>query len=138
MAVAVHRLHHAVSAAAAGPSLLAVATPTNQVELYSWPEGRRLAQLGGHEATVAGLAFAAAAGGSGDAGPLLRLVSASHDRNAFVWTHQPDGGSSANGGSGGGGNGSADAAQEQWRPELVITKLSKAGLCCAWAPGGRK
>lgn len=131
MAVAVRQLHHTVSAAAAGPSLLAVGTPTNQVELYSWPEGRRIAQLDGHEATVAGLAFAAGGSGGSDPAP-LRLVSASHDRNAFVWTQQPgsaSGGTSTNGSS---------AAQEQWQPELVITKLSKAGLCCAWAPGGRK
>lgn len=129
MAVAVHRLHHTVSAAAAGPSLLAVATPSNDVVLYSWPECRQIAQLEGHEATVAGLAFAAAAAGTGP----LRLVSASHDRNAFVWTQQP---SSGNGG--GGGSASSGAQQEQWRPEMVITKLTKAGLCCAWAPGGRK
>ncbi|PRW57017.1 actin-related 2 3 complex subunit 1A [Chlorella sorokiniana] len=128
MAVAVHHLHHTVSAAAAGPSLLAVATPSNEVVLYSWSECRQIAQLEGHEATVAGLAFA---GGGGKAGP-LRLVSASHDRNAFVWTQQPSDCSSGDGNAGGG------KQQEQWRPEMVITKLSKAGLCCAWAPGGRK
>ncbi len=126
MAVAVHRLQHGVTAAAAGPSLLAVATPTNDVVLYSWPEGREIAQLEGHESTVSGLAFAAGGGSKGPA----RLVSASHDRNAFVWTQQPGNSSSTGGGSG--------KQQEQWRPEMVITRLTKAGLCCAWAPGGRK
>lgn len=121
-----HRLRHTVSAAAAGPSLLAVATPTNDVMLYSWPECRQVAQLDGHEATVAGLAFTAAGG----PGP-QRLVSASHDRNAFVWTQQPS--------SSGSGVGANRIEQQQlWRPEMVITKLTKAGLCCAWAPGGRK
>lgn len=129
MAVAVHRLHHTVSAAAAGPSLLAVATPTNDVVIYSWPECRQVAQLEGHEATVAGLAFAASGSGGGS-GP-LRLVSASHDRNAFVWTQQPGSSGTETGGKG-------SVQQELWRPEMVITKLTKAGLCCAWAPGGRK
>lgn len=41
-----------------------------------------------------------------------RLVSSSHDRNSFVWTRQ--------GGS--------------WVPELVVTRLTKAGLAVAWSP----
>ena len=127
MAVAVHRLHQSVTAAAAGPSLLAVATPTNDVVLYSWPGGRQIAQLEGHESTVSGLAFAGGGGGKEPA----RLVSASHDRNAFVWTQQPGSSSSTDGGSG-------KQQEQHWRPEMVITRLTKAGLCCAWAPGGRK
>jgi len=51
-----------------------------------------------------------------------RLVSCSHDRNSCVWTRQPG----------------APGAGTAWRPELVVTKLGRAGLCVRWAPGGAK
>jgi actin related protein 2/3 complex subunit 1A/1B len=46
-----------------------------------------------------------------------RLVSSSHDRNSYVWTRGADG---------------------SWAPELVITRLTHAGLCVRWSPCGRK
>lgn len=70
------------------------------------------ARLEGHDQVVSGLDFF-----QDPASGLLRLVSSSHDRNSYVWTRQPGGG---------------------WSPELVITKLSRAGLCVRWAPAGTK
>lgn len=45
-----------------------------------------------------------------------RLVTCSHDLNAYVLTHR-DG---------------------QWRPEMVITRLRRAALCVKWSPCGRR
>ena len=131
MAVCVHRLGHQVTAADASGARLAVSTPEHRVELYSWPAGTHQAQVldAEHEAPIAGLDFsstaAPAAAACGAAAP-LRLVSASHDRNAYVWTESS---TTSNGSS---------SASTQLRPELVITRLAKAALCCAWAPGSLK
>ena len=122
MADAVHRLGFTVSAAAAFGSLVAVASHAdNKVKVYTWPGMELLQQLEGHEATVSGLAFAETAAAADGDPPMLRLVSSSHDRNAFVWTQQ---------------QATAAAAATTWKPELVITKLRKAAMCVAWAPGG--
>ena len=123
MATSVHRVGHLLSAATACGNLVAVTSPDNKVTLYQRSGWQRIAELDGHEDTVTGLDFAAAAegGGSGGEGASsgLRLVSSSHDRNAYVWTQQAQGGS-------------------EWQPEMVITRLTKAGLCVAWAPHGLK
>ncbi len=77
------------------------------------------ARLEGHDQIVSGLHFFEDAQGH------VRLVSSSHDRNSYVWTRQPNtlGSSSSTG---------------AWSQELVITKLSRAGLCVQWSGCGRK
>ena len=125
MATSVHRAGHLVTAAAACGNLVAVACPDNKVVLYQRSGWQRTAELEGHEDTVTGLDFAAAAAAEGAASG-LRLVSSSHDRNAYVWTQRAQQQAQQQGGS------------REWQPEMVITKLSKAGLCVAWAPHGLK
>jgi actin related protein 2/3 complex subunit 1A/1B len=50
-----------------------------------------------------------------------QLLSCSHDRNVYVWTPPPAGG-----------------ATTTWTPALVVHHLTRAALCCAWAPGDAK
>lgn len=45
-----------------------------------------------------------------------KIVTCSHDRNAFVWTFQ-------------------DGA---WKPSLSILRINRAALCCKWSPDGKK
>jgi actin related protein 2/3 complex subunit 1A/1B len=45
-----------------------------------------------------------------------KLVSCSHDRNAFVWTFK---------------NG-------EWKPSLSILRINRAALCVKWSPDGKK
>eukprot|EP00937_MAST-01D_sp_MAST-1D-sp2_P004483 g4483.t1 len=47
-----------------------------------------------------------------------KLVTCSHDRNAFVWT--------------------LDAADDQWKPELVILRINRAALAVKWSLDGNK
>jgi len=45
-----------------------------------------------------------------------RIVSCSHDKNAFVWTFDPK--------------------QGQWKPELVWIRTNRAATCVKWSPKG--
>lgn len=47
-----------------------------------------------------------------------QIVSCSHDRNAFVWTH--------------------DQASDQYRPKLVILRIDRAANMVKWSPDGKK
>jgi len=45
-----------------------------------------------------------------------KLVSCSHDRNAFVWTF----------------------ANKEWKPSLSILRINRAAICVKWSPDGKK
>ena len=47
-----------------------------------------------------------------------KLVSCSHDRNAFVWTYSEDAG--------------------VWEPSLVILRINRGALDVKWSPDGKK
>jgi actin related protein 2/3 complex subunit 1A/1B len=47
-----------------------------------------------------------------------RIVTCSHDRNAYVWTF--------------------DKAADTWRPDLVILRLDRAATYCRWASDGKQ
>jgi len=47
-----------------------------------------------------------------------RIVTVSHDRNAFVWNY--------------------DAVEALWKPDLVVCRCLKSLLCVRWSPGGNK
>jgi len=47
-----------------------------------------------------------------------RLLSCSHDRNAFVWDY--------------------DAKEKTWKPSLVLLRSNRAALTCKWAPEENK
>lgn len=154
MAVSVIKLGQLCTAAAASGSLLAVATPEHSVVLLErkgagWQNLREGCVLSeGHEATVTALALHGGSAGGGGSTPPLRLASSSHDRNSYVWTQQEE----QQGAAAPNGRQHQHQHQQQqqegqredsgssghWRAELVITRLSKAGLCCAWAAGGLK
>lgn len=47
-----------------------------------------------------------------------KIVTCSHDRNAFVWT--------------------LDAAADKWNPTIAVLRLERAALDVKWSPDGRK
>lgn len=69
-----------------------------------------------------------------------KIVTCSHDRNAFVWSLVPAGSSSAAGsraaGAAAGAGGSEPAGE--WQATVVIAGLDRAALAAKWAPCGRK
>lgn len=89
-------------------------------------------------------------------GPSGRLVTVSHDRNAFVWAYDPTATSpTAAGGAGGAGAGAGGSAPPDsarsvgasggggggvgaWKPTVVILRINRAALDVKWAPDGRK
>lgn len=46
-----------------------------------------------------------------------RIVSCSHDKNAFVWTWE--------------------AEKNSWKPEMVVVRINRAATCVKWSPNGR-
>ncbi len=69
-----------------------------------------------------------------------RIVTVSHDRNAFVWNFEPAAGGAANagppGGAGGGGGGGAQAGT--WKPQVVVLNINRAALDAKWSPDGER
>ncbi|KAK9836336.1 hypothetical protein WJX81_006508 [Elliptochloris bilobata] len=108
MAFASHKLAAVLSCHAwdSRCARLAICPNNHEVHIYDTPELEhgwvRAAVLAEHGQLVSGLDW------HGE-----RLVSCSHDRNAYVWTRGADG---------------------QWKPEMVITKLDLAALCVRWSP----
>ena len=47
-----------------------------------------------------------------------RIISCSHDRNAYVW--------------------SFDAKENEWKPNLVLLRFNRAATCCKWSPNENK
>jgi actin related protein 2/3 complex, subunit 1A/1B len=47
-----------------------------------------------------------------------KIVTCSHDRNAFVWTF--------------------DAASNNWKPSLVMLKIDRAAIDCKWSSDGKR
>ena len=45
-----------------------------------------------------------------------KIVTCSHDRNAFVWT----------------------LTNNEWKPSLSILRINRAALCVRWSPDGKK
>lgn len=96
-------------------SKVAICPNTNEIWIYSGCHNkdastwRKEAVLTEHDMIVSGL----------DWSPVHdKIVSCSHDRSAFVWTY--------------------DAAFRQWKPELVVLRITRAALNVKWAPSGTK
>lgn len=96
-------------------SMLALCPNTNEVWIFTGckdPDHTKWTRkyiLKEHDMLVAGL----------DWHPVTnRIVTASHDRNAFVWDY--------------------DAAKDAWKPTVVILAIDRAALDVKWSPDGTK
>ena len=95
---------------------LAVCPNTSEVHIYTCvPPGEpsrweQSAVLAEHDQLVCSLDWGRSS---------RQLLSCSHDRNVYVWTPP-------------------SAAGGAWTPALVVHHLTRAALCCAWAPGDAK
>jgi len=105
--VVLNRLAVNISAHAWSPGRdkLALCPNTNEILIFSrkGTDFSLEATLKEHDAVVTGLDWGAKTN---------RIVSCSHDRNAYVWTQ-------ANG---------------EWKPMLVILRLDRGATCVAWSP----
>ncbi|CAM9288697.1 unnamed protein product [Ascophyllum nodosum] len=99
----------------ADKSMLALCANDNRLQIYegcnsptfsSW----RLAHvLEEHDLLITGISWSPVTN---------KIVTCSHDRNAFVWSY--------------------DAAQGKWNPILCALKLNRAALDVQWSPSGTK
>ncbi|KAG6609470.1 Actin-related protein 2/3 complex subunit [Phytophthora cinnamomi] len=96
-------------------SKLAICPNSNEIWIYSGchapdpAQWRREAVLTEHDMLVCGL----------DWSPVHdQLVSCSHDRSAFVWKYE--------------------AAYRQWKPLLVVLRITRAATNVKWSPDGKK
>ncbi|ETP38146.1 hypothetical protein F442_14175 [Phytophthora nicotianae P10297] len=96
-------------------SKLAICPNSNEIWIYSGchapdpSQWRKEAVLTEHDMLVCGL----------DWSPVHdQLVSCSHDRSAFVWKYE--------------------AAYRQWKPLLVVLRITRAATNVKWSPDGKK
>ncbi|KAG7401912.1 protein 2 3 complex subunit [Phytophthora boehmeriae] len=96
-------------------SKLAICPNSNEIWIYSGchspdpAQWRKEAVLTEHDMLVCGL----------DWSPVHdQLVSCSHDRSAFVWKYE--------------------AAYRQWKPLLVVLRVTRAATNVKWSPDGKK
>mmetsp|Transcript_33752 Transcript_33752/g.41546 ORF Transcript_33752/g.41546 Transcript_33752/m.41546 type:complete len:229 (+) Transcript_33752:252-938(+) len=94
---------------------VAVCKNDENVVIYSGADNPDASQwkaehiLKGHTMVVCGI----------DWSPLTnKIVTCSHDVNAFVWTF--------------------DGRKQKWKPSLSILRINRAALSCRWSPDGTK
>lgn len=88
-------------------SMLAISPNNNEIHIYETKTWKRLHLLAEHDLLVSALDWSAVTN---------KIVSASHDRNAFVWTYEADAGT--------------------WKPALVILRIDRAALDVKWSFDG--
>eukprot|EP00249_Psilotum_nudum_P016625 c25914_g1_i1 orf=305-1453(+) len=114
MAVACHHLAQCITCHAwnADQSMIALCPNNNEVHIFNASSAAnsvwdRVHILQKHDQLVSGI----------DWGPVSnRIVTASHDRNSYVWSLE--------------GN--------EWAPALVILRLNRAAICVKWSPKENK
>lgn len=92
-------------------TLLAISPNNNEIHIYEVATWKKLFVLGDHDLLVSAL----------DWSPVNnKIVSCSHDRNAFVWTYYPASGNEA----------------AQWKPALVVLRIDRAAIDVKWSVDG--
>ena len=88
-------------------SQVAICPNSNVIEIYEVASWKLLYSLKEHDLLVSGIDWD---------GVNNRIVSCSHDRNAFVWTYVP----------------SSNGEPAIWKPALVILRLDRAAMDVKW------
>uniref|UniRef100_A0A7R9YBL6 Actin-related protein 2/3 complex subunit n=1 Tax=Pinguiococcus pyrenoidosus TaxID=172671 RepID=A0A7R9YBL6_9STRA len=90
-------------------SCLAISPNDNSMQIYEASTWTKVADLDEHDLQVSGIDWCPHTN---------KIVTASHDRNAFVW--------------------SWNAEEQRWKPSLVILRIDRAALDVKWSPDGMK
>ncbi|XP_057955920.1 actin-related protein 2/3 complex subunit 1A-like isoform X2 [Malania oleifera] len=110
-AIAVHQFAQCITCHAWSPdgSMIAFCPNNNEVHIYRLSQDKwdKIHVLQKHDQIVSGIDWSARSN---------RIVTASHDRNSYVWNQE-------------GG---------EWVPTLVILRLNRAALCAQWSPKENK
>ena len=84
--------------------MLAICPNNNEIHIYETAKWTRLHVLGEHDLLVQSVDWSAVTN---------KIVSCSHDRNAFVWSYDED--------------------SKTWKPALVILRIDRAALDVKWS-----
>ncbi|XP_050229027.1 actin-related protein 2/3 complex subunit 1A-like [Mercurialis annua] len=111
-AISVHQFAPCITCHAWSPdhSMIALCPNNNEVHIYKLsPENKweRLHVLQKHDQIISGIDWSVRSN---------RIVTASHDRNSYVWNKEGT----------------------EWVPTLVILRLNRAALCVQWSPKENK
>ncbi|KAB1213243.1 Actin-related protein 2/3 complex subunit 1A [Morella rubra] len=110
-AIAVHRFAQSITCHAWSPdhSMVAFCPNSNEVHIYRLLQDKweKVHVLQKHDQIVSGIDWSARSN---------RIVTASHDRNSYVWNFEGT----------------------EWVPTLVILRLNRAALCVQWSPKENK
>eukprot|EP01130_Rhizamoeba_saxonica_P016169 TRINITY_DN741_c0_g2_i1.p1 TRINITY_DN741_c0_g2~~TRINITY_DN741_c0_g2_i1.p1 ORF type:complete len:385 (-),score=84.66 TRINITY_DN741_c0_g2_i1:43-1155(-) len=111
MAVTLKRLAVSISSHAFNADGTQVALCPNNHDILIYAKNGNdyelLATLEGHDAVVTSIAWGAKTN---------RILSCSHDRNAYVWNYEGD----------------------TWKPTLVLLRINRGATHCAWSPNEDK
>lgn len=91
----------------ADKSMIAICPNNNEIHIFETKTWTRLHLLAEHDLLVSAIDWSSVTN---------KIVSCSHDRNAFVWTFQPELGT--------------------WKPALVILRIDRAALDVHWSSDG--
>ncbi|XP_021604924.1 actin-related protein 2/3 complex subunit 1A isoform X3 [Manihot esculenta] len=109
--VAVHQLAQCITCHAWSPdhTMIALCPNNNEVHIYKSSQDKwdRVHVLQKHDQIVSGIDWSVRSN---------RIVTASHDRNSYVWNKEGP----------------------EWVPTLVILRLNRAALCVQWSPRENK
>ncbi|KAI0510073.1 actin-related protein 2/3 complex subunit 1B [Dendrobium catenatum] len=110
-AVEVHQLAQCITCHAWSPDRTMVALCPNNAEVhiykFTMDKWERVHVLFKHDQIISGIDWSLRSN---------KIVTASHDRNSYVWNHEGS----------------------EWVPTLVILRLNRAALCVQWSPKENK
>ncbi|XP_019426079.1 PREDICTED: actin-related protein 2/3 complex subunit 1A-like [Lupinus angustifolius] len=110
-AISVHQFAHSITCHAWSPdhSMVALSPNNSEVHIYRLVEDKweKAHVLQKHDQVVSGIDWSRRSN---------RIVTASHDRNSYVWNLEGS----------------------EWVPTLVILRLNRAALCVQWSPEENK
>eukprot|EP01038_Epipyxis_sp_PR26KG_P015352 gene15352-20687_t len=98
-------------------TMLAISPNSNEIHIYETNTWRKIDTLTEHDLQVSAIDWSAATN---------KIVSCSHDRNAFVWTYEPE---VVEGGV---------TIPAYWKPALVILRIDKAAIDVKWSADGSR
>ena len=90
---------------------LALSPNSNEIHIYDTTSWEKLFVLTEHDLVVSALDWSSVNN---------KIVSCSHDRNAFVWTYEP----------------ASSDEEAKWKPALVILRIDRAAMDVKWAWDG--
>ncbi|CAL0309727.1 unnamed protein product [Lupinus luteus] len=110
-AISVHQFAHSITSHAWSPdkSMVALCPNNSEVHIYKLVEDKweKAHVLQKHDQVISGIDWSRRSN---------RIVTASHDRNSYVWNLEGS----------------------EWVPTLVILRLNRAALCVQWSPEENK